>query len=111
MSPSGATLLVLFSVSFRLSSSSQSASSLRAGPVLVLLHRPPPPAPAQQSEAGVPPGAHDPGGLWVLTVGLHQVHLHVVRDQGVWQFREKALHGPRHGVHREVLFCQIQVVI
>ena len=43
VSPSGTTLLVLFSVSFRLSSRSQSASSLRAGPVLVLLHRPPPP--------------------------------------------------------------------
>lgn len=46
-----------------------------------------------------------------LTVSLHQVGLHAVRDQGVRQFREKALHSPSHRVHCEVLLRQVQVVV
>lgn len=47
----------------------------------------------------------------LLTVGLHQLDLHVVRDQGVGQLREETLHGPGHSVHGEILLCQVQVVI
>lgn len=47
----------------------------------------------------------------VLTKGIHQVHLHAVGHQRVWQLRKEALHGSSYSVHREVLLHQVQGLI
>lgn len=68
-----------------LSSKSPNVSSLRAGPFLKVL--PPVPQFAQHRvRLGRCQGPTSYTRLPLLTVRLHQIDLHVVWDQGVWQF-------------------------